>query len=336
MAYYANTVEIDDVLSSIRRLVSEEARNVPPNAGRSTQGALMLTPDAMVTEEDDAEPEETAPKSLDEHSGAAALDERRVEQAFIDTIDPEASAETPEESVEEAQIREAALRAYTRASTGGDQVPRDLEIQAEPNVADVTASEAPRAAAPTGREGLEQALAELEATVAGKIADAGAEGDVDPITPEPEVNDDASDVAAHVDTDDATALDSKAANVAPMSQSASEILREAVSSAAEAVIVEEIGSATGSDAKVSPEMPEATASWVDDTPSDADPDLGARLPRDSDDDGTEVIDEHAMREMVSSMIREELQGPLGERITRNVRKLVRREIERAKQFGDLG
>ncbi|MFS4580496.1 hypothetical protein [Phaeobacter sp. C3_T13_0] len=41
------------------------------------------------------------------------------------------------------------------------------------------------------------------------------------------------------------------------------------------------------------------------------------------------LDEHALRELVSEIVREELQGPLGERITRNVRKLVRREIHRA-------
>ena len=33
--------------------------------------------------------------------------------------------------------------------------------------------------------------------------------------------------------------------------------------------------------------------------------------------------------MVTDIVREELQGALGERITRNVRKLVRREIHRA-------
>lgn len=37
----------------------------------------------------------------------------------------------------------------------------------------------------------------------------------------------------------------------------------------------------------------------------------------------------AMREMIRSIIREELQGDLGDRITRNVRKMVRREISRA-------
>ncbi len=40
------------------------------------------------------------------------------------------------------------------------------------------------------------------------------------------------------------------------------------------------------------------------------------------------IDEGILREMVSEIVRKELQGALGERITRNVRKLVRREINR--------
>ncbi|WP_372840004.1 hypothetical protein [Phaeovulum sp.] len=42
-----------------------------------------------------------------------------------------------------------------------------------------------------------------------------------------------------------------------------------------------------------------------------------------------MIDEAALRAMVSEIIRQELQGTLGERITRSVRKLVRREIGRA-------
>ena len=41
-----------------------------------------------------------------------------------------------------------------------------------------------------------------------------------------------------------------------------------------------------------------------------------------------ALDEEALREMVRDLIRQELQGALGERITRNVRKLVRREIYR--------
>jgi hypothetical protein len=42
-----------------------------------------------------------------------------------------------------------------------------------------------------------------------------------------------------------------------------------------------------------------------------------------------VIDEDALRDLVAEIVRQELTGDLGERITRNVRKLVRREIHRA-------
>lgn len=63
-----------------------------------------------------------------------------------------------------------------------------------------------------------------------------------------------------------------------------------------------------------------------------------RLPTEIlDADGTPlaVLDEAALQEIVRLMIREELQGDLGERITRNVRKLVRAEINRALVARDL-
>ncbi|MGH1354086.1 MAG: hypothetical protein ACRBBS_03255 [Thalassovita sp.] len=42
-----------------------------------------------------------------------------------------------------------------------------------------------------------------------------------------------------------------------------------------------------------------------------------------------VVDEEALRALVVEIVHQELQGKLGERITRNVRNLVRREIHRA-------
>jgi hypothetical protein len=42
-----------------------------------------------------------------------------------------------------------------------------------------------------------------------------------------------------------------------------------------------------------------------------------------------AIDEDTLRTMVSSLVRAELKGPLGDRLSRNIRALVRREIERA-------
>lgn len=57
---------------------------------------------------------------------------------------------------------------------------------------------------------------------------------------------------------------------------------------------------------------------------------GAKSPGDD-----QILDEDALRELVADIVRSELQGDLGERITRNVRKLVRREIHRALAARDL-
>jgi len=48
-----------------------------------------------------------------------------------------------------------------------------------------------------------------------------------------------------------------------------------------------------------------------------------------DEIGLSASEEEALREMIAEVVRSELQGALGERITRNVRKMVRREINRA-------
>jgi hypothetical protein len=39
-----------------------------------------------------------------------------------------------------------------------------------------------------------------------------------------------------------------------------------------------------------------------------------------------ILDEEALRRVINAIIREELQGELGDRISRNLRKLIRREI----------
>ncbi|TCP62175.1 hypothetical protein EV663_10218 [Rhodovulum bhavnagarense] len=52
-------------------------------------------------------------------------------------------------------------------------------------------------------------------------------------------------------------------------------------------------------------------------------------------DDTAILDEEMLRDLVSDIVRQELQGALGERITRNVRKLVRREINRALSVRDF-
>lgn len=45
-------------------------------------------------------------------------------------------------------------------------------------------------------------------------------------------------------------------------------------------------------------------------------------------DSLAPIDEEVLQELIRELLTEELQGPLGEKITRNIRKMVRAEIGR--------
>lgn len=85
-----------------------------------------------------------------------------------------------------------------------------------------------------------------------------------------------------------------------------------------------------------PEQPQSENVDESMAPLNAEPEpeiLGVEDIYEQDDPGLE-LDENMLRQMVHDIVRQELQGVLGERITRNVRKLVRREIQRA--FSDLG
>ena len=68
---------------------------------------------------------------------------------------------------------------------------------------------------------------------------------------------------------------------------------------------------------------------------DSEPDASDQQASDAQTTSAMTIDEHVLRKMVRDLIREELQGGLGERITRNVRKLVRAEIARALATGEF-
>jgi len=91
-----------------------------------------------------------------------------------------------------------------------------------------------------------------------------------------------------------------------------------------------------------PQMDEQVRRFTDSGPRVADPaatapDFNYSAP--SQDEGMagdeQFLDEEALRDLVTEIVRAELQGALGERITRNVRKLVRREIHRALTAQDL-
>lgn len=48
-----------------------------------------------------------------------------------------------------------------------------------------------------------------------------------------------------------------------------------------------------------------------------------------DEPAAQMLDEATLREIVREVLREELQGPMGNRVTRNLRRLIRSEIARA-------
>ncbi|MFN3970684.1 MAG: hypothetical protein ACK4L4_04830 [Gemmobacter sp.] len=94
--------------------------------------------------------------------------------------------------------------------------------------------------------------------------------------------------------------------------------------------------------------PVTRLSWIDvaDDPSDNVPPRFVHRAEAQIDDGQsmepsplvgiteDVLDEALLRDIVRAVLREELQGHLGERITRNIRKLVRAEINRSLTLRD--
>jgi hypothetical protein len=66
-----------------------------------------------------------------------------------------------------------------------------------------------------------------------------------------------------------------------------------------------------------------------DGPSPETADYDVVSPADPEDDPTLLQDEDVLRALIRDVLREELQGVMGERVTRNLRKLIRAEIARA-------
>lgn len=117
-------------------------------------------------------------------------------------------------------------------------------------------------------------------------------------------------VAGHDGTRDSAATDASAT-------------RDIASGEAEAMPADDTTDEAGqADA---PSADEAADDGSADSAAGADPEHDGT----DDPDPAENVEEAALREVVRALIREELHGELGERVTRSVRKLVRQEINRA-------
>lgn len=298
-------VEIEDVLASIRRLVSEDVRVRPMQpvaapAAKPVSDRLVLTPALRVMETQDEAEEASAPEA---ETAVWANPEARLadvwpeDQPIPAAPEPEAEVqaeaeETAAESVEEApflhvetppeaevhQWFDAEQREQSAGHSQEQAAPaQDIPAEeAEPLVLDAALAVEPEHSgeahpddsAPAAEEPLEQFTGDGEASLEWE--------DHDEFGPEPHEGED------HLEPSEL------------------EMAGEPAESEVYAASTEDEGDA------------------IEDLLSEE-----------------AVIDEAALREMVAEIVRQELMGALGERITRNVRKLVRREIHRALSAQDF-
>ena len=336
-----SNAEIEDVLSSIRRLVSVDDRPDVSAAEQSdtsgtmvsdashggAENRLVLTPalrvDASDTDpqpesESQAEPADTAQDTAQQDPPTEDPDESALR--FSHSAYDHEQQDTADDTAEDHSADEDDSAETDAASDDAAHVDDD------PYVLDQT-----QAADPSQAPGLGDRIAEVEAAVAaqddqwepdGESDDAYSGGAVSPMAWE--------DYGPEPAYDDADGADD-ANGDAPMNDAAenADDTKNLVSEVSQASDLaddqrikpnDETAGAYGPDAlhasDSSDEMPDEASLW-DDERADT------------------VIDEEALRDMVSEIVRQELQGALGERITRNVRKLVRREIHRALSSHEL-
>lgn len=284
----AKNVEIEDVLSSIRRLVSEEGRagarpEVAPVAPKP--GKLVLTPALRVAETAEFEadeaiaepgPDVSAPWTDPDttlFSAAAAAGERPVTAGTVEAVEPAPApiVLAPEDLVDEIDLAETPH--LTEADAETDETMSEAVEDEEASEDEAAAAEPgpdPEAEGPT-EESLTARIEVLETMIS-------------------QVDEDWEPDGLSTDAYSGTSGTAMAwQDHAPQGED----------------------NLAGRDTSAEPDE-----EILDDDPSVLAPDEA-------------FLDEDSLRELVADIVREELQGALGERITRNVRKLVRREIHRA-------
>lgn len=344
MSKPVSNAEIEDVLTSIRRLVSENAtaqrRDRP---GADNRDRLVLTPAFRISEAEEPDADaDVAETEATDHEGAddamppvesraddvdaavAILAERLAAARIIPETAP--APDRADTDIAEADIAGTSAAHSDAAARDAADTGKDAPESAEDAVADAIAQAAED-------RSLELRIAELEAAVdntADEWEPDGSEAQDIPDevifhhhaaartgrTPEPEP------LARPTDAPGEAAVPDKAATDAPEP-------REDQTAAAPA-------SDPATDLDV--DLTADASDWEDVMVSRPD-DAHAFGGDDVDDaevlEEESVIDEAILRDYVAQLVREELQGPIGERITHNVRRMVRREIARALALRDM-
>lgn len=310
MSEPVTNVEIEDVLSSIRRLVSAgEEGNSPAKSEESHQDQasappprFVLTPAFRVTEPDD-DIESTAEK-----------DETTI--VFGPEIDD--IAEPMDAASQKRSARDSLEATIAELEAAVIQQPDEWE----PDGSEVTTIPTWDTVSYPPLDEVEDAVAVEETTPEDMRGDAPRFVEGDPFI-----------LAQQDETEDEPdALD-------PILTSGPFIAEDAVYSANDPLPVAEdedrfadtqnVETLTFARSQPIPMADDPSEDYGDDLLPDPDPvgeddDLDAYMLGNG-----QGINEEILRQMVMDVVREELQGNLGERITRNVRKMVRREIHRA-------
>jgi hypothetical protein len=292
-------LDVEDVLSSIRRLVADGTAT--PITKADGPPLFVLTPALRVTPGTDMpaiqEPENSAAPPFTLQAAPADLNATTMEMDAPDVVDDRIKAETPGRRLEPILLTERVTSEETEP---------DLDEADMPDPVDRLTSDEP------DRHLLESRIAELERAV-GRVED---EWEPDGSEPQEQHQPKLQFLKRYKDRFEVIDGDGEDFNdPAPVNMPG-----------------------PGTQDRF-PKAPPASVPFAfSHTPHPADI-APSDLPENSDHSpaGSDIVDrqddffvdEAVLRSMVSDIVREELQGRLGERITRNVRRMVRHEIEKA-------
>lgn len=324
---------IEDVLSSVRRLVSDNS-STKAKTDAETANKLLLTADQRIPESNLARIE--APVE-----GAAKAD-----LAVVEAVRSSQSEDANEEADTATGLEWSPDDRMANWDDVGSSKASSEEFEPEsgaPDIADDTSGAIARALAEALAAGSEDDATE-------KSHDEDAE--VLLLTPE--------DVEAVKDgpatASEENVLEEDASEKSAPQEVASEDQAAAPEPAPLDDLDQELAELSGNDIEEAEDTPDETpvfsrtkraedrvaefgaqidAASGDDALEDHIEDLGDRAALFGYGDDESVLDEEGLREIISQVVREELQGVLGQRITRNVRKMVRREIRMTLAAEDL-